>query len=252
MEAYHKAKSVIASHVDPSGVCLLHSTVPFVNHSCLTFSASMNSDIGTDGESVFYKERVLGRLPDTLQGMLLHDTENFLASCGLLVPLFLPYEAVKKAWDSFKKGPHRIQFVEKLGSFSFWDDSKATNISSTEAAVKRLHGPIVLIAGGVHKGFSYASWKEVFSKKVVAIIAIGQAKEAIFNDLAPEYHVSFAKTLEEAILQASAIVPENGHVLLSPGCSSFDMFANYKERGELFQQLIRIHRQKILQMRGVS
>ena len=239
LEEYHKAKSSIFSHVDPSGVCLLHTSVPSLDIPHMTFSTTTATDIGTDGEIVFYKGTSLGTLPAPLRGKLLHDTENFLASCGLLVPLYLSYEQVKTSWEAFQKGPHRIQLIDTINTVSFWDDSKATNISSTEAAVLFLEGPIVLIAGGVHKGFSYLSWKDVFKGRVKAIVAIGQAKPALVQDLTPDYPVIEASTFSEAFEKAVSLAPPNSHVLLSPGCSSFDMFANYKERGDTFQKLVK-------------
>lgn len=246
LAAYHHSKERIFSHVEAGGVCLVHTSVPPIEKPLRTFSVMPDTDVGTDGEFVFYEGIKIGQLPSTLRGKLLHDTENFLASCGLLVRSFLPYDAIKAAWEVFQKGPHRIQLVETINTVSFYDDSKATNISSTEAAVKSLLGPIVLIAGGVHKGFSYSSWKAVFKNRVQAIVAIGQAQEAIFHDLNPDYTVIFAHTLEEALFKAASLVPLNGNVLLSPGCSSFDMFKNYKERGDLFQKLIRMHRESIV------
>ena len=244
LQEYNKAKCAIFSHVEPSGVCLVHPSVPLLSIPHTTFSATMKTDIGTDGEHLFYKGKAMGELPTTLRGKLLHDTENFLTSVGLLVPSFLSYQQVKESWQCFQKGPHRIQLVDSCHTVSFWDDSKATNISSTEAAVKSLEGPIVLLAGGVHKGFSYSSWKAVFKDRVQAVIAMGQAKAAIRQDLMPEYTVIEATTLEDAFLKAVSIVPKMGHVLLSPGCSSFDMFSNYKERGDMFQKLVKSYCQK--------
>lgn len=252
LSAYNKAKCAIFSHVEPLGMRLVHPSVPAFEKGLTTFSATMNTDIGTDGEYVYSEGKMIGELPQNIRGKFLHDTENFLASCGLLVPRFLCYEAIKEAWERFEKGPHRIQLIETIQTISFWDDSKATNISSTEAAVRSLEGPIILIAGGVHKGFSYSSWKAVFKNRVKAVVAIGQAKEHIQHDLASDCPVLLTESLEEAIFMAASLVPPMGHVLLSPGCSSFDMFQNYKERGDLFQKLVKAHRQQFLRMWSVS
>jgi len=252
LSAYNKAKCAIFSHVLPAGLRLAHASVPTLEKGWTTFSASMKTDIGTDGENVYIEGKKIGELPQNIRGKLLHDTENFLASCGLLVPRFLPYGAVKEAWEQFEKGPHRIQLIETIQTVSFWDDSKATNISSTEAAVKFLEGPIVLIAGGVHKGFSYSSWKDSFKNRVRAVVAIGQAKKYIQDDLSPDCPVLLTESLEEALFMAATLVPQRGHILLSPGCSSFDMFQNYKERGNQFQRLVKDHRQKFIHMWSAS
>lgn len=239
LESYHKSKWKIASLLKSEGHFLVHTSVPKSSEiSSISFSTTLNTDLGTDGQAVYFKGKRMGVLPLKLQGKLFHDTENFLASYGLLSQVGIPYSSVSAAWELFQKGPHRIQLVTTIDSISFWDDSKATNISSTEAAVKVIDGPIVLIAGGVHKGFSYSSWKDVFSGKVQTIIAIGQAKEALLQDLSPEYPVVFAHSFQEAFDKACQVVPKGGHVLLSPGCSSFDMFRDYKDRGNQFQALV--------------
>ena len=250
MEAYHQAKWSMTRLLAPHGRFIVHPSVPstpLMDHEKLSFSTTVQTDIGTDGQSLFFKGKRVGPLPKRLQGKLFHDTENFLASFGLLLPFDIPYSSLAESWDQFEKGPHRIQLVDTIHSVSFWDDSKATNISSTEAAVRVIDGPIVLIAGGVHKGFPYTSWKSVFQGKVQAIVAIGQAKEAIKKDLSPEFLVEEAGSFDEAFHRACELVKEGGHVLLSPGCSSYDMFQNYKERGDRFQALVKTYRMKQLE-----
>lgn len=241
LDAYHKSKWKIASLLKSEAYLVLHTSVEkSSNVPSLSFSTSLKTDLGTDGQAVYCKGKRVGVLPQKLQGKLFHDTENFLASWGMLSQVGLPYQKVSGAWELFQKGPHRIQLVKTIDSISFWDDSKATNISSTEAAVRVIDGPIVLIAGGVHKGFSYSSWKDVFKGKVLSIIAIGQAKEALLQDLSPEYPVIFAHSFQEAFDKAYQTIPNSGgHVLLSPGCSSFDMFRDYKDRGDQFQALVK-------------
>ena len=103
--------------------------------------------------------------------------------------------------------------------------------ASAESAAALTSGSVAfwsIIAGGVHKGSSYAPWKR-HSERVCAVIAIGEAKEMIKNDVGNSLPVRYAATLSEAVTMASQTV-EKGTVLLSPGCSSFDMFRDYKDR----------------------
>lgn len=242
LEAYHQAKWKIGAMVRSEGMFLVHTSVPKSSDvSCrkVSFSTTLESDLGTDGQGLYLRGKRIGTLPSKLLGKLFHDTENFLASYGLLSSFGIPLSSVSASWELFQKGPHRIQLIHTVDGVSFWDDSKATNISSTEAAVKVIDGPIVLIAGGVHKGFSYSSWKDVFRGRVQTVIAIGQAKEYVLQDLSPEYSVIFAYSFHEAFDKACEAVSKDGHVLLSPGCSSFDMFRDYKDRGDQFQELVR-------------
>jgi len=97
---------------------------------------------------------------------------------------------------------------------------------------------VILIAGGVDKGASYLFWKQHFAGKVKKIIAIGQAAAKIYSELHPYFNVKLADTLSSAV-QSAAMEAESGDsVLLSPGCSSYDMFRDYAHRGEEFQRYV--------------
>ena len=109
-------------------------------------------------------------------------------------------------------------------------------------AVGAMRGPVWLIAGGVDKGASYAIWKETFANKVKKIFAIGQAKQKIARETKEFCIVEEMETLEDAVKKAAKeATPDGegqGNVLLSPGCSSFDMFRDYEHRGKEFQRLV--------------
>jgi UDP-N-acetylmuramoylalanine--D-glutamate ligase len=118
-------------------------------------------------------------------------------------------------------------------------------LDAVQAAVDSLKGPIVLIAGGVHKGCAYTPWQEGFRGKVDAVCAIGEAAELIERDLSAKFAVSRYSSLEEAtraafaLAKSHAVTQGEGCVLLSPGCSSYDMFRDYVHRGEEFQRIVR-------------
>jgi UDP-N-acetylmuramoylalanine--D-glutamate ligase len=105
-------------------------------------------------------------------------------------------------------------------------------------------GKVVLIAGGVDKGSSYQPWKKIFAGKVKAVVAIGQAAPKIAKELAPEYEVAVVPTLKEAVERAKKEAKAGEIVLLSPGCSSYDMFRDYAERGEEFKKFVLEERRK--------
>jgi len=98
--------------------------------------------------------------------------------------------------------------------------------------------PTILIAGGVHKGASYVPWAKEFKHRIKGIYAIGQAAPKIYEELHEKMPVTLCSSMEEAVkLSASAAV--NGDaVMLSPGCSSYDMFKDYAHRGEVFNRLV--------------
>ncbi len=139
----------------------------------------------------------------------------------------------------FKKPAHRIEFITQIRGIHYYDDSKATNIDAVIRAVQSLTGPIIFIAGGIDKGFSYAPWIEGFRNKVKLICAIGQAAGKIYEQISSQIPVRIFHSLKEAVWHATQLAEEGENVLLSPGCSSFDMFKDYKHRGQEFQRIVK-------------
>ena len=120
----------------------------------------------------------------------------------------------------------------------FFDDSKGTNIDATIRAVESMQGRVVLIAGGVHKGFSYKSWQEAFHGRVKGICVIGESAPIIEKDLQERFSIVRCVSMAEAVKQAATWAKAEECVLLSPGCASFDMFKDYAHRGEEFKRCV--------------
>lgn len=146
-------------------------------------------------------------------------------------------ENIEKSIKTFKRIEHRLEFVREIKKISFYNDSKATNVGSVLYAVKKIKTPIILIAGGVHKGFTYKVWKRPFSKKVKHVVAIGQSANKIKSEL-EGFDVLIENDLESAVKKAYSLARQNETVLFSPGCSSFDLFENYEHRGEVFKKIV--------------
>lgn len=188
-----------------------------------------------------YRERVrLFELPKSLQDRKNHDLENLMAAYGVSSV----FEQVKpekfiEAFELFKKPSHRIEFVAERQGVAYYDDSKGTNIDAVIRAVEYLEGPIILIAGGVDKGSPYTPWLRIFKDRVKYICAIGQAASKIQEQLSCQFPVTITKDLDQAVKKAASLAQKGDIVLLSPGCSSFDMFRDYAHRGEVFQKVVR-------------
>jgi len=165
---------------------------------------------------------------------------NAYASFCLCKGLGVSEEAFLEGLNSFKKPLHRVEFVKELNGVAFYDDSKGTNIDAVIKAVEAMPGPVILIGGGVDKGASYMPWKKPFLGKVKKIVVIGEAADKIENELSAYFDVEKEKTLEAAIDRALALANKGDCVLLSPGCSSFDMFRDYAHRGDVFKQYINV------------
>lgn len=210
-----------------------------------TFGVETECDLWTDQMTVKYREKIEYLMPLRYREMGRHDNENALAAWALCRPFSISNEQFCKSLETFKKPPHRIEFIREIEGVSFFDDSKGTNIDAVIHAVTAMKGPVILIAGGVDKGASYLPWKE-FLGKVKQIIAIGAAAPKICRELESYFTMKRADSLAAAVKTAASDAKEGDCILLSPGCSSFDMFHNYAHRGEEFQRYVHsIKKEKI-------
>jgi UDP-N-acetylmuramoylalanine--D-glutamate ligase len=152
--------------------------------------------------------------------------------------------AVQSVIQSFKAAHHRLQWVVQNEGIDYYDDSKATNVASVLRALESIDQPIVLIVGGRGKGEDYASLVEATKKaRIRGTIVIGEeakAFEKALSKVMPVIQVrgikNGKKTMRKAVEEATALAEPGDAILLSPACSSFDMFKNYEKRGMAFQE----------------
>jgi len=147
-------------------------------------------------------------------------------------------ELCMKVFKEFKGIEHRLEYVAEINNVIFINDSKSTTVDSTMWAFRNISSPVVLIAGGKHKGVDYRMISDLVRQKAKAAILIGEAKEKINNALKGILPISEAATLEEAVKVAFSKAKPGDCVLLSPMCSSYDMFLNYEERGKVFKKAV--------------
>lgn len=206
-----------------------------------TIGFNPECDVFCDKKSIYMegsKENIELLLPDHYIGKSSHDVENIMAAFALCNEMGVDASTFVKALETFKKLPHRIEFVRSLGGVSFYNDSKGTNLDSVIRAVESMPGKVVLIAGGKTKGTRFASWLNSFGDKVRCICAIGEAKSKLDEELSGKYPVERFQSLESAVDRAFTIAQEGENVLLSPGCASFDMFKNFEHRGDRFKEIV--------------
>lgn len=153
--------------------------------------------------------------------------------CGVTDTDFL------RSLQTFKKPPHRIEWVAEINGVAYYNDSKSSNPSSVIHAVERFEKSMILIVGGVHKGASYSSWIEPFQNKVRSIIAYGKAAPIIEYELRAHFPIQVVGPFIEAVKCAKKEAKSGEIVLLSPGCSSYDQFENFEQRGDTFKSLVR-------------
>ena len=141
-------------------------------------------------------------------------------------------------FSKFKGIEHRLEEVAEVNQIKFINDSKATTADSAIWAINSILTPIILIAGGRHKGIDYRVIIEAARGKVKQVVLIGEAKDIIAADLKGAFPIEMANSLEEAVNKAYSLASCGCSVLFSPMCSSFDMFTDYEERGRNFKKIV--------------
>jgi UDP-N-acetylmuramoylalanine--D-glutamate ligase len=167
-----------------------------------------------------------------------HSIENVMAAILAARAYGAKPDAIQKVIDSFPGLPHRLEFIRRKGGVEFYNDSKATNVHSVLRALEAFDDPIILIAGGKDKGVDFAPLVDPVQKKVKNLILVGEAKERLNRTIGDFSETFIIGTFEEAVLLAYQKSRSGDVILLSPGCSSYDMFENFEERGNYFRDLI--------------
>lgn len=167
-----------------------------------------------------------------------HTLENLMAAILAAREHGATAQAIQSVINSFKGIPHRLEYVRRVGGVEFYNDSKATNVHSVKRALDSFDENVILIMGGKDTNLSYESLRDMVRKKVKSLILVGEAKERINRDVGDFCETYLIGTFEEAVLIAYQKSRIGDKVLLSPGCSSFDMFDSYVERGNYFKEIV--------------
>lgn len=168
-----------------------------------------------------------------------HNLENVMAALIVSRLFAVPREKIKEVLNHFTGLEHRLEKVLTLRGVTFYNDSKATTVDSTLKALSSLKPGIILIMGGRDKGADFDLLRPLIEPRVRALILLGEAREKIKKALGNSVPVQMASTMKEAVSLAFQSARPNETVLLSPACSSFDMFLNFEHRGKVFKQEVR-------------
>ncbi len=168
-----------------------------------------------------------------------HSIENVMAAMLLAREYGATKEAIQKTLEVFVGLKHRLEFVRKVGGVNFFNDSKATNVHAVLRALDCFDENVILIAGGKDTNLNYEPLRNMVRKKVKTMILVGEAKERINRELGDYCETYLIGTFEEAVLIAYQKSRIGDTVLLSPGCSSFDMFDSFEERGDYFKDIVK-------------
>ncbi len=246
---YIEAKVRIFANQNSGDLAILNRDDPIVMQSRekvkakkVMFSMSERLEEGafSNGQTISLRlggkgeEYSLAKTP--LKGI--HNVENMMAALTAARVFGCSRRAVQDVLDRFKGLEHRLEFVREIGGVCFYNDSKGTNVGSVVKSLQSFSEPVILIAGGKDKNGDLSPLKELVRKQVKHLILVGEAKERMNRELGGLTDTVVAKTMEEAVSLARQKAEEGEVVLLSPACSSFDMFKDYKERGRVFKEAV--------------
>jgi UDP-N-acetylmuramoylalanine--D-glutamate ligase len=146
--------------------------------------------------------------------------------------------AIETVINRFEGLEHRLEFVREIEGIRFYNDSKGTNVGSVVKSLQSFSEPVILIAGGKDKNGDLAPLRELIQSRVKRLILMGEAKERMERELGGLTDTAIVKDMGEAVRLAYRLAKRGEVVLLSPACSSFDMFKDYKERGKVFKEAV--------------
>ena len=167
-----------------------------------------------------------------------HNLENLLAMVLSGLTLGIDPQVIRKTIAELKGLPHRLEWVAELAGVVFYNDSKATNIDAALKAIKSFDRPLILIAGGRHKGSDYTPLVKASTGVVKGAVFLGEARELLAESFEGYVPFSMAENMDEAVSMAYSGAVSGDVVLLAPACSSFDMFSDYSQRGREFKAAV--------------
>lgn len=168
-----------------------------------------------------------------------HNSENIMASMLAALLVGVKKDKLLPVIENFKGVEHRLEWVKDINGVSYINDSKGTNCAATVIALRACKQPLILIAGGRDKGTDLSDWVDVVRKSVKGVVLYGEAKQRFRSALEGLVPIKVAVSFEEAVDISHKWSVPGDTVLLSPSCSSYDLFPNFEARGQRFKELVR-------------
>lgn len=197
--------------------------------------------IGIEGTDIVERRQGRTRALMPLSAIRLrgrHLLSDVLAAAAVGVLAGVPADAMERAVRDFGGLEHALEHVADVGGVEFVNDSKATNVIATRRAIESFDGGVVPILGGRYKGGEFADLRDALSARAAGVVVFGEAAELISTSLGGVVPVVRAQSIEDAVRQGYAMASSGGAVVLAPGCSSFDMFEDYADRGRAFKRAV--------------
>ncbi len=169
-----------------------------------------------------------------------HNQVNVIAAARAALLAGAPAESLQGSLETFVNESHRMEPVGEKNGVRYINDSKATNVDAVYYALEAMKTPVVWIAGGQDKGNDYRAIMDLVINKVRALICLGLDNKKLYEAFSTEvYYISETTTMREAVRRAASLASPGDTVLLSPACASFDLFNDYRDRGDQFKKEVR-------------
>ncbi len=244
--SYIKSKMKIFKNLKEDGAAIINSDdknirchMPSINTQILRYGIEQR-----DGLNCYTEDNILRVFIDQRHRMELsfedfklrgeHNLSNLMAAVLCAAYVGVKRNVIEKVISRFSGLPHRLQYVKTVNGIAFYNDSKATNLDSFLCAVKSFNEKLIVIMGGIFKGGDLDSLVEEVRDRIRAAILIGSSKELFIEALKGKIPFIVADDMRDAVSKAYSASQPGDVVLLSPACSSFDMFEDYRDRGNSF------------------
>ena len=227
---------------DPAIISFLKSNK--IQSQLIPFSINKTFDFGTyykDNNIIIKLKNKSILMPTSnlaLEGK--HNIKNAMAAATVAHLLKIRKDTIRESLECFQGAEHRLENVLKINKVKYINDSKATNVNATYFALESMTSPTVWIVGGIDKGNDYSVLYPFVNEKVKAIICLGKQNNKLFKNFQSMVDtIVETQFMSEAVKIAYKIAEAGDNVLLSPACSSFDLFENYEDRGQQFKASVR-------------
>ena len=238
---YHEAKLRIFENMEAEQIAIIRvgEKIPDIRPRIVEFSAYEGSGLlRYEGTCIKQTDTIVADLKDTALSHA-HNAENAMAAILACRAVGLKDGQIVPALADFEPPHHRCELVEEKQGVLWLNDSKSTNLHSTEAAIRSQTRPVILLIGGKDKGLDYTPLLSTMQGKVRLCIVFGQIAKQLERTFSSVYETICVETVGEAVQVAASRATVGDVVLFSPGTSSFDQYKSYAQRGDDYCQAVR-------------
>lgn len=252
LDAYYDSKMSMLKNLDTHCTAIINRDDPELNRRDIIADNQRFFAVSSlEGADAMMAEGVIGMMRDGIWSPILpakalplpgkHNLSNALAAVAAVMDFVGDAETLARGLMTFEPVPHRIEYVGKIEGIRCYNDSKATNIASTEVAIQSFTQPLWLILGGKDKGGDFTALISQLESTTREVLLVGDASDIIESQITPFLSARKVETIDQAVKYCLETGESGDVLLLSPACASFDQFDNYEARGDHFRSLIQSH-----------